>query len=143
MSKEPPLDYDDREARAILAETLQRLSPTRDTEAAALKLAKELCSLLKELDFVLDSTHNKPQLLVFHPRGGQSGVWLNWAGGDFRVSLDGKSGEPVAITYDTLTKSYIGTEPDSFITPEPGQPRRMRSALAVLAEAVSERLAKL
>lgn len=135
-------DYDDREARAVLAETMQRLSPARDTEDAALKLAKQLYSLLKELDFVLDSSHGKPQLFVFHPRGGQSGVWLNWAGGDFRVSLDGKSGEPVAIKYDPLTKSYIGTEPDSFITPEPGHPKRMRSALAVLAEAIREHLMK-
>lgn len=133
--------YDDREARTILAAVVEELSPAEDKERVALQLAKELYSLLSELGFAIDSTHKRPEMRVVHPRA-QTEVWLSWAGGDFRVSLDGKSGEPVAIRYDPLTKSYIGNEPDSFITPEPGQPRKMRSALAVLAQAVREHLVR-
>lgn len=133
--------YDDREARMILAGVVEELSPAEDKERFALQLAKELYALLGELGFAIDSTHRQPQMYVVHPRK-QQGVWLNWAAGGFRVSLDGKSGEPVAIKYDPLTKSYVGNEPDSFITPEPGHPKRMRSALAVLAEAIREHLLK-
>lgn len=131
--------YDDREARAILTDAMEKLSPTPDTEEVARQLAKRLYSMLQELGFVVSAAYREPQLEVIRP-GTQSRVLLNWARGDFRVSFDGKDGEPVAVKYERLTQTFTGTEPDSFIAPEPGQPRRMRSGLAVLADAIVQKL---
>jgi hypothetical protein len=59
-----------------------------------------------------------------------------------RVAVDGAQAVEVLLGHDRETGRFIGTEQDSFRTPDPGAPNRRRPAVAVVIEAAIRALAR-
>lgn len=62
-----------------------------------------------------------------------------------RITTAGRQqvvGEVPTVFFDSVEGRFACGDPDRFYTPEPGKPPRRRSAVAVVAAAVDEELAK-
>jgi hypothetical protein len=110
--------------------------------AAARRLLQELAQLQKPtgIDHVVYTEHECIEITVRH------GPWRRvWYGHDLKFKIcDDKFDQSkstrnldVAIQYDPVGDTLIGTDDDPSIVPVPGGKRIKRDALAVLVDAVA------
>lgn len=129
--------YDDAEAKALLSMGAEEDS--RIEGEAAIQMLVELCGL-NELK--LGGVHIAETVE-------DNGIWIRTPAGKVTISVtdDGKvviysvgGTTPVPVRYDPVKKMMVGTKPDKFHTPVPGQPIRMQSAFAAVVEAALNKL---
>jgi hypothetical protein len=130
------MPYDLDEATGILARAHAALSPAahNDRERAALDLQEAVKKAAVAAGYETQGT------TIAQPK--QGAVFTVVDGGffigvkDYPERGNTRTFSDLAIEYDPLTKMYIGTEYDDTIVPVPGEPRRRRSAVAVVAERI-------
>lgn len=134
------MPYDLDEAKAILARAHVALSPAtnQDRERAALDLQDAVTKTAEAAGY--ETQRAGSRITIAQPR--QGAVFTIVDGGffigvkDFPEMGTTRQFGDLAIEYDPLTKMYIGKEYDNTIVPVPGEPRRRRSAVAVVAERI-------
>jgi hypothetical protein len=131
------MTYDDREARWILAKAAGELLPTlKGRDDAGRELLKDFVDMMNSCDgFGAEFVHGRRDAAhVVVPRVVE--VWVTHVG-EGRFLLKGENGESkeVRLVYDLEKQQLAGAEDDTRVVPMPGEPRAVRSALAVLTEA--------
>jgi hypothetical protein len=93
-------------------------------------------------------TQKKPEYFSFSPRHGME-VFLMFSGTDrlgVRIASFMDTGpRRVAwpdLDYDPEAKMFMGKGEDTYRVPTPGEPRKHRSAVAVVADVIRDELAK-
>ena len=132
--------YDIREATALLARSRARRAPQdfyKDRELALRKLLQAVMESANAADY--ETGQERLAWVVSHVR--QGAVFINVVDSRLVVTADGPrqvqvTSDEMAIEYDPIEKIFVGKEEDVFYTPEPGKPRKRRSAVGVVAEAI-------
>ncbi|HEY8210648.1 MAG TPA: hypothetical protein VIG99_24360 [Myxococcaceae bacterium] len=135
----PQPQYDEEEARQILANHLQSVDPEHGgpaRAAAAALLFAETAALCRELGY---QVKHGDSLEIRSEVGSTAHAWY----ADGEVITVGsyqlkRTGEPRALPlrFNPFTKKLEGIEEDTFRVPVQGQPRARRAAKALLAEAL-------
>lgn len=132
--------YDTAEAESIFA-----FAQARSSERFAVEKGEAITALQRQLE---DLAKKRGAQAEIDPRGilfirdrSRTVQVEEQEGGVSVIQLDrfGKAvGDWTAapLDFDLLQKLYVGREEDTYYVPEPGQPRKRRSALAVVAEMV-------
>lgn len=129
--------YDDTEARSLLvdyAADQQKRTRLRDQDAKA--LLEELAALEGFLGF--RAHFSDPWELDVAIGSARARVIYTQEAG-FMVYGRGGARTEIALRFNPLEQRYEAGE-DTFFLPEPGKPRRRRSALAALVEGVLAQL---
>lgn len=147
--------FEEAEAVELLTRVVADLQAT-DRNPAREKAAAALLDALKALSgraglTVKDFPNPREGGLLVEVRGGNAAKRA-WVGKDewgvFWVRPLGRGGtfvgenavEVIGLRLDESQERLEGSGEDTFFTPEPGHPRRQRSALAVLMEAITSNL---
>src|SRR3954469_9194174 len=139
----PQPQYDEEEARQILANHLQSVDPEHGgaaRAAAAALLFAETAALCRELGY---QVKHGDSLEIRAEAGNTPLAW--YADGEIvtvGASQLKRTGEPRALPlrFNPFTKKLEGVEEDSFRVPVQGQQRGRRAAKAILAAAVEPAL---
>jgi hypothetical protein len=142
-------DYDTREALYLLKKGL-------DEKHASERAAEALASAEALLEGVIEAaktaglktTKDKNGFLLAPSRVGSSrAIWVVAQADGIHLGIEqhGRTEEQLVrpkIVYDGGLGAWVGTEPDTFFVPVPGEPARRRPAAAVVAESIVAALAK-
>ena len=130
--------YDDREAAHIFANARERSGPRKDV---LLELLKELSKCAEGRGYHVTDRHDGQELgIAYGPTTPLA--WLRCEGRKIEIaSTERDDWKPIKLSFDPVGDRVVGTKPDTFLNPVPGEPKAQpRSALAVLAEAVVKKL---
>jgi len=134
----PQPQYDEDEAKQILAGHLESLGARSSSEraAAANLLFSETAALCRELKYDVKLAD------TLELRTGDGHAAHAWYGegeiftvGSFQARKTGEP-RPLPLRFNPVTRRLEGLEEDPYRVPIPGQPRARRSAKAVLAQAL-------
>lgn len=134
------MTYDSREALDIFArahERHDRRKHYQERAGAATDLLKAVLTAAKAAGY--DAGPEGGYIAVFQPHRG--GVYLRVEDDALLVHTDREPNpdkwKKLPIEYDPVLGIFVGTAEDSYLLPAPGQPRRRRSAVAVVAEVIT------
>jgi hypothetical protein len=130
------------EARHILARAASTHAPAAEDQAkAAGELLDQLLRLqIPGVEMIPDKRSGK--IITIRVRMGDVNVLLHYLREQhlFRTALpDDADTVDIPLRYNALHHCFEGTTPDTFFQLAPGEPVRIRPALAVLAEALARR----
>lgn len=134
----PQPQYDEEEAKQILAGHLESLGARVSTEraAAANLLFSEIAALCRELKYEVRLSDS---LEIRTDDGHSAHAWYAEGQivtvGSYQLRRTGEP-RPLPLRFNPVTRRLESVEEDSYRVPIPGQPRAKRSAKAVLAEAL-------
>jgi hypothetical protein len=134
----PQPQYDEEEAKQLLAGYLEMLGARTSPEraAAANLLLSETAALCRELKYeVRLSDTLEIRTGDGHTAHAYYGDGEIFTVGSFQARRKGEP-RPLPLRFNPVTRRLEGMEEDSYRVPIPGQPRAKRSAKAVLAEAL-------
>jgi hypothetical protein len=139
--EEPKNPYDITEATALLARSHEKRAP-KDHYKQREQAVRNLC------DAVVEAAKNAGYDTGAE-RGGHAISHYSRGSVSLRVNNDGQlvivapgppqtqtSMDEMPIEYDPFAGIFVGKEEDIFYTPEPGKPRKRRSAVSVVAEEI-------
>lgn len=137
----PQPQYDEEEAKQILAGHLESLGARASAEraAAANLLFSETAALCRELKYEVRLSDTLEVRTGDGPTAHAAHAWYAdgqiLTVGSFQLRRTGEP-RPLPLRFNPVTRRLEGAEEDSYRVPVPGQPRAKRSAKAVLAEAL-------
>lgn len=137
----PQPQYDEEEARQILAGHLESLGARTSTEraAAANHLFSEIAALCRELKYEVRLSDSLEIRTGDGPNARAAHAWYAdgqiFTVGSYQLRRTGEP-RPLPLRFNPVTRRLESVEEDSYRVPIPGQPRAKRSAKAVLAEAL-------
>jgi hypothetical protein len=142
------MPYDDTtEAAEILARArfalsrVARAASERERRTAAEHLVKTACAVLQDCGYQVRQQFERDTaevgladvgwtFLTYDDPGFRVAPW------DVRTKETTGEAVEVAVTWDAASSRFIGTSPDEYRIPVPGQPRESRNAVAVVAETI-------
>ncbi|HLL53487.1 MAG TPA: hypothetical protein VK447_08080 [Myxococcaceae bacterium] len=135
--------YDAREAKRLLSDHLEKHEPSEDNIRRAWEtLLGELAATCRDLGF--EAHLVEPHHLKVQRKGGGVKATATLRDKHFVVRADGEqlSGEdrPLKLRFNRLTGMLEGEGDEIAIFPTPGELRPRRSAMAVVAQALTRAL---
>jgi hypothetical protein len=137
------MPYDLTEAETIFARAHHQLDPTShytDREIAANELLDAVGHAAEDAGYQVRNPSGGARTIILQSHGAVTAVvdddrfYLHVAGPPQTSITD------LAIEYDPVTKAFVGKVEDTFVLPVPGEPRKRRNAVAVVAERIVELL---
>lgn len=135
-------EYDSTEARDLLGRAAgAHACHTGERQSAAMACLAAFEKVVNEIDPSHEAIYvrrHSPQVLEFGSVN--TGAWISFAARaeGFATTNDEGKKDFVKVTYNASSCLLEGKDEDAFLARGPGQPKRRRSALAVLAEVAAQ-----